>query len=476
MASPDLWRTDAATLSRALDAGAVTPSALIEMYLDRCERLEPALNAFVFIDRAGAQRAAEAATGRQRAGRRLGPLDGIPVSVKDNLHMGGMPASWGSLMFEAYIPEKDDICVERLRAAGAVIIGKTTTPEFALMGRTESRLKGVTRNPWDPRLTPGGSSGGAVAAVAAGMAPLAIGTDAGGSTRMPAGYTGLVGLRPSNGRVPRRHGFPPMALDFQAIGLIGRTMADLDLLLGALAGADPRDPTSMNLPALVAPDRPLRIGWFTRIGDEASDLEVEAAHAQARAALQALGHRVEECAPPFDIAELRAIWDTLTPVGAARAALPHAGWRTQATDQIARLVEQGVMTSAVDYVRVLDRLQAFRAETAARWGDFDALLLPTTPAPAWSAELDAPPTIGGKPGSGATQGMFCGWVNALGFSGLNVPGLPHPDGRPVGLQIVAPFGRDGVAVEIGRQLEGHLPWADRWPAMAEAAGGLRTAS
>ena len=133
-------------------------------------------------------------------------------------------------MLKGFVPERDDVCVERLRAAGAVIIGKTTTPEFALSGRTENLATGTTRNPWDPRLTPGGSSGGAVAAVAAGMVPLAIGTDAGGSTRIPASYTGLVGLRPSNGRIPRCYGFPPMALDFQAIGVITRTMRDLELM------------------------------------------------------------------------------------------------------------------------------------------------------------------------------------------------------------------------------------------------------
>src|SRR5260221_343455 len=289
----DLWRVDASTLAGMLDASKITPSELVEMYLDRCDRLEPVLNAFVFLDRQGAQRAAEEATVRQRAGRRLGPLDGIPVSIKDNLFVGGMPASWGSLLFQEHVPENDDICVERVRDAGAVILGKTTTPEFALMGRTQSRLKGITRNPWDPSLTPGGSSGGAVAAVAAGMVPLSIGTDAGGSIRMPASYTGLVGMRPSNGRVPRRYGFPPMALDFQAIGLISRSMADIDILLTVLSGADRRDPGSINLPPLASLDRPLRIGWFTRIGDHTVDADVEAAHRQASEILTALCHNVE---------------------------------------------------------------------------------------------------------------------------------------------------------------------------------------
>lgn len=467
MPASDLWRADASALSKMIEAKEVTPTELVEMYLDRCDQLEPVLNAFAFLDREGATRAANEATERQRAGRRHGPLDGIPAAVKDNLYVRGMPACWGSLMFEGHVPENDDICVERLRHAGGVIIGKTTTPEFALMGRTQSRRHGVTRNPWDPALTPGGSSGGTVAAVAAGMVPLSLGTDAGGSIRMPASYTGLVGMRPSNGRIPRRYGFPPMALDFQAIGVACRTMDDLDLMLAITSGADRRDPASINLPSLASPDRPLRIGWFTRIGNESVDTAVEEAHRQAREFLADVGHTVTECEPPYDVVELRSIWGTLTSAGAARAAQPHFNWQTTATDQIARLIRQGFEMTATDYVRAIDRLQVFRARTSERWNAFDALLLPTAASPAWNADLDAPPTIGGKPGSVTTQGMFCGWVNAMGFSGLNVPGLPHSDGRPIGLQIVAPFGNDGTSLKIGRQLEAKMPWRDRWPTMAE---------
>src|SRR5262245_20732997 len=244
-ANTEFWREDATGLTALLNTGRTTPIELLDIYLERCERLGPALNPFTLLDRTGATAAAQAAADRQKAGRRLGPLDGIPVLIKDNLYVAGLPAEWGSLMLKGFVPERNDICVERLLARGAVILGKTTTPEFALSGRTENKVTGTTRNPWDPRLTPGGSSGGAVAAVAAGLAPLAIGTDAGGSTRMPASYTGLVGLRPSNGRVPRRYGFPPMAIDFQAIGLITRTVRDLTLLFSTVAGPDVRDPISL---------------------------------------------------------------------------------------------------------------------------------------------------------------------------------------------------------------------------------------
>ena len=466
MTHSGLWRNDASTLSKFIREGVVTPLALLEMYIERYERFEPILNAFAVYDREGARRAASDATERQRAGRLIGPLDGIPVSVKDNLYVNGLPACWGSLLFQNFVAGRDDIVVERLRSAGAVIVGKTTTPEFAMLQRTQSRLTGVTRNPWNPALTPGGSSGGAVASVAAGVVPLAIATDAGGSTRMPAGYTGLVGLRPSNGRIPRCHGFPAIALDFQAIGLLCRTMADLDLMLTVLSGPDYRDLTSINLPPLQSTVRPYRIGWFSRIGDEIPDPAVEATHREAVQILASCGHEVVESDPPFDIMELRAIWDVLVATGAARVALKHESWEADVTEQIAFLARKGASFLAVDYVRALDRLQAFRASTSARLEAFDTILTPTTPAPAWAAELDHPATIGGKAGSGAIQGMFGGWVNALGLAGINIPGAPHADGRPIGLQVVAPFGRDGIAVAIGRQLEKVAPWASRWPELA----------
>jgi aspartyl-tRNA(Asn)/glutamyl-tRNA(Gln) amidotransferase subunit A len=468
--SAELWREEAATLSERLAAREITPTQLLEMYLERCDRLNPKLNAFTVIDRDGAAQAAKAASERQKAGQRLGPLDGIPVAIKDNLYVGGLPAHWGSLMLEDFVPDRDDICVERLRAAGAIIFGKTTTPEFALSGRTESRMSGTTRNPWNLDLTPGGSSGGAVAAVAAGLVPLTVGTDAGGSIRLPASYTGLVGLRPSNGRVPRRYGFPPMALDFQAIGLAARTVRDLRLLCGAVAGPDVRDPASLHITPPRRQATPRRLGWFTRIGDEGASAEVAASHAEALERLKSLGYLVEPCPPPFDLAEIREIWDTLTAVGAARAAARFGDkWKTLATTQIAGFVERGLAVPATKYVNALDRLQSFRAETSARWGDFDALVLPVNPVPAWPVETDHPTEIDGKSVSPATQGMFCGWVNAMGYAGMSIPGRPSSGGLPIGIQLVTTAGADEVIVEIAQRVEDVAPWRDRWPLLATAA-------
>jgi aspartyl-tRNA(Asn)/glutamyl-tRNA(Gln) amidotransferase subunit A len=458
------WQLDATALSALLDAREITPLQLLEQSLGRLDALEPVLNAFTHVDRDGALAAATAATARQAAGARLGPLDGIPVSVKDNIFVAGLPARWGSLLFREHIPDRDDICVERFRAAGAVIVGKTTTPELAMLGRTDSRLSGVTRSPWDPALTPRGSSGGASASVAAGITTLAIGTDMGGSTRLPASYTGLVGMRPSTGRIARRFGFPATAIDFQVIGPFTRTMRDMRLLYGALAGPDPRDPYSLRFPPApdVTPEGRLRVGWFTAIGDEGATPEVTATVAAAVAGLAGANCEVAPVSAPFNLGALRAFHAVLTAAAAARVVVRFPDrWRAETCENVRAAAERGLAISAAAYVDALDALAIWRADLTAAWGEYDALIAPSAAAPAWRAEDEAP--LGLTP---ATQGMFGAWVNAAGLPGISVPGQPHPDRRPIGVQIVAPFGHDAVVLEIAQRLETLAPWADRWPAMA----------
>ena len=186
--------------------------------------------------------------------------------------------------------------------------------------------------------------------------------------------------------------------------------------------------------------------------------------------LKSLGYLVESCPPPFDLAEIREIWDTLTAVGAARAAARFGDkWKTLATPQIAGLVERGLAVPATKYVIALDRLQSFRAETSAHWGDFDALILPVNPVPAWPVETEHPTEIDGKSMGPATQGMFCGWVNAMGYAGLSIPGRPSSGGLPIGIQLVAPAGADEIIIEIAQRVEDVAPWSDRWPLLATAA-------
>lgn len=448
----------AVAMSLALGRGEVTPVELLDQALARIARANSALGAFVYVDAEGAARAAAEAGARQAEGSRRGPLDGVPVAVKDNLWVAAMPAHWGSRMWADFVPPCDDIPVERLRAAGAVILGKTNTPEFALSGRTDSPLHGPARNPWDVSLTPGGSSGGSVAAVAAGMVPLALTTDAGGSTRLPASYTGLYGLRPSNGRIARRYGFPPMGIDFQAVGAVARSLDELEMVYRVLAGPDPRDPTSSRLPVYSAGRKP-RIGWFARLAGELVHPEVEAAVKECASVLEAAGYDIVPRAAPYDVALVRKVWGVLSCAGAARAAELHPDrWRQEASAAIAATAARGLGLSAVDYVRALDALSEIRTGVADAWGDVDVFLCPSAAAPAWPIGDEFPADIGGAPGHGAAQNAFATWVNAIGHPGLSIPARPHANGLPLGVQLVGRFGGEEDLFDVARGIDRGARW------------------
>jgi aspartyl-tRNA(Asn)/glutamyl-tRNA(Gln) amidotransferase subunit A len=268
--SGEPWRLGVAGLSDLLARRAVSPVELLELFLARIERINPAINAIVAID--GEARAAAAESERRwAAGEPRSALEGIPLTVKDNIPVRGLPTTWGSRMFRDVVPTRDELPVARLRAAGAVILGKTNCPEFTLEGYTDNPLFGVTRNPWDIELTPGGSSGGAVASVAAGLVPAAIGTDGGGSIRRPASHTGLVGLKPSTGLVARDHGLPQVLLDFEAVGPMARRVADVHLLLEVMAGPDRRDRKSLCAAPAAPPPDPVRLLYVPTFGDNPLD-------------------------------------------------------------------------------------------------------------------------------------------------------------------------------------------------------------
>jgi aspartyl-tRNA(Asn)/glutamyl-tRNA(Gln) amidotransferase subunit A len=274
-------------------------------------------------------------------------------------------------------------------------------------------------------------------------------------------------MRPSTGRIARRFGFPATAIDFQVIGPFARTMRDMRLLYGALAGADPRDPYSLRFPPVpdVTPDRRFRIGWFTAIGDEGATPQVAASVAAAVGGLAGANCEVALVSAPFNLGALRAFHAVLTAAAAARVVVRFPDrWRAETCENVRAAAERGLAISAAAYVDALDALATWRADLTTAWGEYDALIVPTAAAPAWRAEDEAPPGL-----TPATQGMFGAWVNAAGLPGISVPGQPHPDRRPIGVQIVAPFGHDAVVLEIAQRLETLAPWADRWPAMALTA-------
>jgi aspartyl-tRNA(Asn)/glutamyl-tRNA(Gln) amidotransferase subunit A len=448
-AARPLWSLSATELGEAYRGGVTTPSAATQACLARLDAVNPILNAVVTVDRDGAARAAEAATQRWQRGAPLGPLDGVPVTIKDNLFVAGLRATWGSLLHEHFIVPQDDLPVARLRAAGAVILGKTNTPELALAGYTDNRLFGPTGNPWDPALSPGGSSGGAAATVMSGIAPLAVSTDAGGSTRRPAGHVGCVGLKPSVGRVPRRYGFPPLASDFQAIGGMARTVRDTRLLFDCIA--TPRAHA-------VTPAKALRVGAFCRIGEALVEPDVAAAWRTACAEFTAQGHRVTEIDAPYDPDEVGELFAGVAAVGVARAVRPFANWETKVTPAIAQFAERGAKMDAAAYVDLLDRVTAFRWRMADRFADVDVLLTPTAAGSLWPKAEPAPKTIAGRAASPRASSIYSTFANLAGLAGISVPAGMSSAGHPIGVQLVGPVGAEDLLLDLAEQFERARPW------------------
>ncbi len=293
----ELWQKSAVELGEAYGKDECTPVDVLDAVLRRIERVNPVINAFVTLDLSGARQSAEASAKRWQARRAYGPLDGVPISVKDNIPVKGVRSTWGSRLYENFVPDIDELPIARLRSRGAIVLGKTNCPEFTLQGYTDNLLFGPTRNPWDSALTPGGSSGGAVAAVAAGLGPIAIATDGGGSIRRPASHTGLVGLKPSRGRVPRCDGFPAIILDFESVGPIARTVDDLVVVMRAFSDYDVRDPLSLvfkDKPFSAEPVGQIRIRYIPNFAGSPVDREIAKSVADAVAAFSEQGHIVEE--------------------------------------------------------------------------------------------------------------------------------------------------------------------------------------
>jgi len=455
-------------LSAELAAGRLTAREITAHYLERIERLDPKLNAFVHVDADGALTAADAADARRACNRALGPLDGVPVAVKDNLLVAGMPCVWGSRAFEGYVPDHDELVIAVARRAGLVILGKTNVPEFTLRGVTTNPVFGSTGNPWDPALTPGGSSGGSVAAVAAGLAAFALGTDGGGSIRRPAGFTGLVGLKPSIGRIARAHGLPPLLADCEVVGPITRRADDMQLAMSVLAGAQAEDLRSHGFAPIesqtITPANSLRILYVPQFGTAPVDPEIGAACAAAATTLAEMGHSVEIGALPLDMDAVTAQWGVLANTALALMARGRAGFIDEVSAPFADQIRAGEQVSGTDYLAFQDVLTAFREDTAALFEDYDVIITPSSAANPWPRDQQFPPEIDGKPAGPRGHAVFTNWVNACGHPGIGVPAGRTEQGLPIGMQLVGAFGADALLIGLAQQLETRSQWADLWPA------------
>ena len=443
-----------------------TPIDVLGAVLARIEALEPTLNAYQLVDAEQAWRAARASTRRWARGKPCGLVDGVPVAIKDVTETRGWPTLNGSLAIDPKGPWREDaIVVERFRAHGAVIVGKTTTPEFAWKGTTESKLHGVTRNPWNPDWTPCGSSGGSGAAVASGMAAIATGTDSGGSIRGPASFCSVVGLKPSFGRVPVWPASPMMMIEH--CGPLTRTVRDAAIALSVMAGFDPRDGYALAEPAppvlagLERGVKDLRIAWSPDLGFTSVDPAVRRVAGAAQGVFRELGARVTRIS--LDIGNPTPAADTIGDVLAA-GVVRRLGRRS------ARLREPDLLRSAErgskhDALALLEAEAARRDLTArldALHARYDLLILPTLCVPPFSAEESAPPGWGLRKGGSdwmATTFPF----DLSGQPAVSVPCGFTAQGGPVGLQIVGPRGGDALVLRAARAFERASPASGRHP-------------
>lgn len=463
--STELWRLSAEQLARQYKTGDCSPVDVLAACMDRIAATQPHTHAFVHIDTAGALAAAQASALRWARGTPLGPLDGVSVSLKDNLHAQGLPTSWGSLLTGGFVPARDELPVARLRAAGAVILGKTNLPEFAMQGYTGNRRWGTTFNPWNTALTAGGSSGGAVAAVAAGCGPLAIGTDGGGSIRRPASHTGLVGFKPSEGLVPRADGLPELFLGYEVVGPMARSVADVAATMQVLA------PGLGALPA--APAR-ARILFTPRFGDAPVDPAIARLTQQAAAQFEALGHQVEE-APRFELPNaVNAAWPTLSATGLAW--MMAQAWRVRefgltegqaantslCTPAIQATLKTGQEAPAAAMFTLMASVHHTREQLAELFTRYDCILTPAAAALPWPGDDIYPPLIDGQDAGPRGHAVFTGLANAAGLPAIALP-CGMANGLPVGLQLIGKPQADAALLALAAQYEAAHPWAQHWP-------------
>ena len=443
----------------------ISPLELMDHTLARVEALNPRLNALVQLDAEAARAEAAAQTARLAAGEDLGPLGGVPAGIKDLENASGFITTQGSPLHAHDAPaDFDDVHIERLKAAGAIVVGKTNTPEFGMVPYTDNEVFGVTRNPWNLERTPGGSSGGSAAALASGMLALATASDGGGSIRIPACYTGLYGLKPSFGRVPiapRRH---DAWMDTSVFGPLTRTVADAALLMDVMSGPDDRDRNT--LPAesrsygerLAEPLPRLRIAFNRTLGVTRLQTDVEREVEAAAAVFRELGHEVEENQDA--IPETGRFWND---VNSWNNVATH--WHDYTTrhdeygEMVVQMLDHGLGLDAERMGTFLELRQTITAWTAQLFGDYDLLLTPTLPTEAFAAAGPIPRTLyGEKFAAIALTYPF----NFSGHPAASVPAGLTDAGLPCGLQIVGPRFRDDLVLRASLAYEEARPW-DRWP-------------
>ena len=463
----DVCFMSAADLVASYQAKTLSPVEVTQAVLARIDRLNPVLNAFVLVDEEGSLASAQAAE-KAYASASAAPLAGVPVSIKDLTETRGMRTTKGSIALKDWVPDFDAVVVERLRDAGACILGKTNTPELGTTFTTNNRLFGPARNPWKPDRTTGGSSGGAAAAVASGLGPIGHGNDAGGSIRIPANFCGVFGIKPTMGRIPNNSNTVGMQV-FAHEGTLTRTVNDAALFLSVCSGPDPRDPWAIEdepsdfLGTLDEPLRDLRIAWSASFGAP-TDPSVLAA---CQDAAEWLAKRVGKGKLAQATPDLSGLAESFLPVFTTDGYLSNIALVADQLDKLCRQVRQGFEMAkqipATEYALALGKIARFRYNARRFFEDYDLLLTPVAsePAfriddPAWDIEHQIPPLEMAK-------FMFTPPFDVSGNPAASIPVGFTPDGLPIGLHIVGRWGEDDTVLRAARELERERPWAQQRP-------------
>jgi aspartyl-tRNA(Asn)/glutamyl-tRNA(Gln) amidotransferase subunit A len=437
---PQTHELSASELARQIKQKTITPVEVAQAFLDRIDALEPELDAWVRVDRETVLADAQQRQVELESGAATGPLHGVPIGIKDIYNIAGIPTTCGSKVYADFVPDETAVTINLLEKAGAVVLGKTVTTEFACLDPSH------TKNPWNPAHTPGGSSSGSAASVAARMCPIAMGSQTVGSVLRPASYNGIVGLKPTYGRVSRR-GVVPVSWSLDTVGWMGRSVEDMALLLQIMAGPDELDPVASRLPAgdylsgLESASSP-RIGLITSFFMEESDQESQA---QTRAVLEKLksaGATVVEVTLPESFKT--AFEDQLLIMGVEAAAFHKPMYEKQAQDyrpKLREMLRQGLATDAITYTKALERRLRFTADMKLLAEQADVLLTPSTPT-APLADLT---------NTGDTR--FQGPWTSCGLPTITLPVGLAESGLPLGIQLIAPPFEEARLLSIARWCE-----------------------
>jgi len=451
-------------IAQSVRSGDQSAESVLEEFKERIEQGNPRLNAFVYMDFHAALESAKAIDRKVANGDDPGPLAGVPLGVKDLEDCTGMPTGKGSLLEDGDTPkEADSIQLARLRAAGAVPVGKTTTAEYGMDSATFTRVGGITRNPWNLETTPGGSSGGSAAAVAGGLVPLATGTDAGGSIRQPAAYTGIVGLKPSHARIPKEGGFAV----WSTRGALTRTVLDTARFLDVAAGPDDRDRQS--LPAFDGSFEHaaehlevagMRAVYSPDIGYAVVEPEVEAIARSAAERLMAVAD-LAEVHRPVKLTNIYTAW------GAVMLGPLYQDWKkagiwpdkaellSDAVSELMRLIEDH---GEIDYAAAWEEIYQLERDVAELFLATDILLTPATACRPQAADRTMPKVLNGRDISSIGVEPFGAFANGCWNPSISIPAGMTSDGLPVGLQITCRRHRDDVALRLARMFEQVQPW------------------